>query len=139
MRELRCLWRSSAVQQEGQFHPSKFVCVSLRTRFLFVSVPNSVNTSRDSQRACVLVCVCNKYRVCVCVCVHENEGVHANVCALVCCFDFSGLSGLYLFLRSNNIFSSPFPAVSLLSIPLSLSLSLFILLVCLSLSLSPPS
>lgn len=107
--------------------------VSSLCQFLIVSTHQEI----ARERVCWCLCVTNIE--CVCVCVRENEGVHANVCALVCCFDFSGLSGLYLFLRSNNIFSSPFPAVSLLSIPLSLSLSLFILLVCLSLSLSPPS
>lgn len=59
-----------------------------RTCFLFASAPNSVNTSRDSQRVCVSVCVfvTNAVRVYRYVC--EKQGVHANVCALVCYFDF---------------------------------------------------
>lgn len=83
MSELKCLRRSSAAQQEVQFQLAEFVCVPPQTRFLFVSAPNSVNTSRDSQRENV----CGTNVVCVCVCVQMR----------VCSFDFFFLvSGLYL-------------------------------------------
>lgn len=55
------------------------------------------------------------------MCVKKR--VYMQMCALVCYSDFSGLSGIYLFLRSNHIFSSLplFPTISLLSTSLLLS------------------
>lgn len=104
-----------------------------------MSGPNTVSTSRDSQRAPVSVCV-SVWQVCLgCMCM-KKKGAHANVCVLLW-FCFSGLCGLYRVLRSNRIFSSCrlfFPAApscpSLsLSIPLSLNPPIVSLSLCLSL------
>ncbi len=71
MRELRCLQRSSAVQQEGQFLPSKFVCVFPPESVSSLCQLLIVSTHQEIERACVGVCVdaTNTVRECVCACV----------------------------------------------------------------------
>lgn len=109
----------------------------LQTRFLFVSAPNSVNTStagRQSLHWCF--CLYKRCRWSVCVCVSERERgrlCNVNVCALVCYFDFSAL---YRFLKSSHTFSSFFFLLAAVS---PVYLSILPLYLALFLCLSPPS